>query len=231
MQKFTGIDFITTYSPQIFGLAGYSAYVSTLLAGFNFVAYTFSLLLAVYLIDRVGRRKVMLWGAFLMGLFLAIAAILDYYVLLHTSNGKFPNLEKAKEFGAASAVVIYFYTCIFGSTWITAGWLYPTEIFPIATRAKGAAWSSFAFGIGNGVVVMIVPYIIQAASYYIFVIFAGCNFIIIPLVYFFYPETANRTLEEIDVFFTSKSVVVQNAEKEYNNRLLADTVNYKTIQN
>jgi hypothetical protein len=66
------------------------------------------------------------------------------------------------------------------------------QIFPLATRAKGSALSCFAFGIGNGVVVMVVPYLIHAVSLYIFVIFALCNFVSIPVVYYFYPETANR---------------------------------------
>lgn len=35
----------------------------------------------------------------------------------------------------------------------------------MATRAKGAAWSSFAFALGNGAVVMVVPYLIQAVNF------------------------------------------------------------------
>ena len=66
------------------------------------------------------------------------------------------------------------------------------QIFPAATRAKGSAWSSFAFGVGNGAVVMVVPLLIKALTFYIFIIFAACNFVIIPLVYYFYPETARR---------------------------------------
>ncbi len=77
--------------------------------------------------------------------------------------------------------------------------------------------------------VMVVPYLIEAVSFYIFVIFAICNFMCMPLVYFFYPETANRyaiaclvfylyynrTLEEIDILFSSKSAIVKNAEREW----------------
>eukprot|EP01113_Clastostelium_recurvatum_P006022 TRINITY_DN12721_c0_g1_i1.p1 TRINITY_DN12721_c0_g1~~TRINITY_DN12721_c0_g1_i1.p1 ORF type:complete len:429 (-),score=66.28 TRINITY_DN12721_c0_g1_i1:29-1315(-) len=223
MQKFTGIDFITTYAPQIFGLAGYKGNVPTLLAGGDFIAYTFSLLLAVYLIDRVGRRKVMIWGAALMGITLSVAGVLDYFVLQYDIvDGPHPDARLAQIYGTITAGFIYLYTCIFGSTWITAGWLYPTEIFPVATRAKGSAWSSFAFAIGNAAVVMCVPYLIQTVTFYIFIIFAVCNFLIIPIVYLFYPETANRSLEELDVLFTSKSVLVHKAEEEYKQGLLYD---------
>lgn len=111
-----GIDFITTYAPQIFALAGFPGNLPTLLAGANFVVYTFSLLIAVFLIDRVGRRKLMLWGSFSMGLFLAIATVLDYFVLYYDVSGKSPNPEKAKTFGIATAAVIFIYTALFGST-------------------------------------------------------------------------------------------------------------------
>jgi len=224
IQKITGIDFLTTYAPPIFALAGFPGTLPTLLAGGDFVVSTFSLLIAVYLIDRVGRRKLMLWGSFLMGASLVIAAGLDYFVLRYAKSGSSPDPDRAWLFGVATAAVIYLYTALFGATWITAGWLYPTEIFPLATRAKGAALSCFAFGVGNGIVVMVVPYLIQAVGLYIFIIFAVGNFLSMPVVYFFYPETANRSLEEIDLLFTSKSVIVQRAEEEYRQRLLAPRI-------
>ena len=70
----------------------------------------------------------MLWGSILMGLFLAVAAGLDYFVLYYSKSGESPNSERAKWFGIATAAVIFIYTAVFGSTWITAGWLYPTEV-------------------------------------------------------------------------------------------------------
>lgn len=56
MQKFTGIDFISTYAPEMFSLAGYTGNRPALLAGGNFFGYTVSLALAIFLSDRVGRR-------------------------------------------------------------------------------------------------------------------------------------------------------------------------------
>jgi len=70
MQKLTGIDFIATYAPEMFTLAGYSGDKPALLAGGNLISYTASLALAIYLSDRFGRRKLMLAGSSMMGVIL-----------------------------------------------------------------------------------------------------------------------------------------------------------------
>ena len=70
MQKFTGIDFIATYAPEMFTLAGYGGDKPALLAGGNYISYTASLALAIYLADRFGRRKLMLAGSTMMGVIL-----------------------------------------------------------------------------------------------------------------------------------------------------------------
>ena len=75
MQKLTGIDFIATYAPEMFSLAGYSGDKPALLAGGNLISYTASLALAIYLADRVGRRKLMLAGSSMMGVILMSVTI------------------------------------------------------------------------------------------------------------------------------------------------------------
>jgi MFS family permease len=70
MQKLTGIDFIATYAPEMFTLAGYGGDKPALLAGGNYISYTASLALAIFLADRFGRRKLMLAGSSMMGVIL-----------------------------------------------------------------------------------------------------------------------------------------------------------------
>lgn len=70
MQKLTGIDFIATYAPEMFTLAGYGGDKPALLAGGNYISYTASLALAIYLVDRYGRRKLMMAGSSMMGIIL-----------------------------------------------------------------------------------------------------------------------------------------------------------------
>ena len=58
----------------MFALSGYTANRSTLLAGGNFISYTFSLAFAIYLSDRFRRRRLMLVGSTLMGIILIVGA-------------------------------------------------------------------------------------------------------------------------------------------------------------
>lgn len=60
MQKLASIDFIATYAPEMFTLAGYGGDKPALLAGGKYISYTASLALAIYLTARFGRRKLML---------------------------------------------------------------------------------------------------------------------------------------------------------------------------
>lgn len=64
MQQLSGINLITYYAPTIFQESvGLSHNLSLLLAGFNGVAYFFSSLIPIWVIDRLGRRKLMLFAA------------------------------------------------------------------------------------------------------------------------------------------------------------------------
>jgi len=93
--------------------------------------------------------------------------------------------------------------------------VYPTEVFPLATRAKGTALATVAFSLAGGLINEIVPYLISAIDFYVFVLFAGLNFVILIPVYLFYIETANRDLEDMDLLFSSSSPFAWRAEQQY----------------
>ena len=209
LQKLTGIDFIAAYSPEMFALSGYSPNKSTLLAGGNFFSYTASLALAIYLSDRFGRRKLMLSGSMLMGIVLIVGAILSSLI----QNKHDPS--KTTQYGAGVATILYLYTAIYGSTWLTTCWVYPTEVFPLATRAKGTALATVAFSLAGGTINEIIPYLINAVGYWTFVIFALLNFGMCVPIWLFYIETANRDLEDMDLLFSADSVLASRAETNF----------------
>ncbi|KAF2771640.1 general substrate transporter [Teratosphaeria nubilosa] len=210
MQKLTGIDFIATYAPEMFSLSGFAGNTPTSLAGGNFISYTASLALAIWLSDHVDRRKLMLSGSVLMGIVLIVGAVLSHEVEKYSGN-----VARAKQYGAAVATILYVYTALYGSTWLTTCWVYPTEVFPLATRAKGTALATVAFSLAGGLINEIVPYLISAIDFYVFVLFACLNFAILVPVYLFYIETANRNLEDMDLLFSSESPLVWRAERQF----------------
>lgn len=67
----------------------------------------------------------------------------------------------------------------------------------------------------GGLINEIVPYLISAINYYVFVLFALLNFTMLVPIYLFYIETANRDLEDMDLLFSSSSPFVWRAEKQY----------------
>lgn len=121
----------------------------------------------------------------------------------------------ARKYGSGVAAVLYIYSFIYGSTWLTTCWVYPTEVFPLASRSKGAALATFAFSIAGGTINMIIPYLIHAIYFWVFIMFGLINLTMLAPIYLFYVETANRHLEQLDVLFSSKSCLAWRAEKEY----------------
>lgn len=113
LQKLTGIDFIATYAPSMFALGGFTGDKPTLLAGGNFINYTASFALAIYLCDRVGRRNLMLSGCSIMGVVLVVGAVLSHYIL----NTK--SADKAAGYAAGVCSILYIYTFTYGSAWLT----------------------------------------------------------------------------------------------------------------
>ena len=64
--------------------------------------------------------------------------------------------------------------------------VYPTEIFPLASRAKGVAYATVAFSVAGGIVNEVTPYLIEAVGYWVFIIFAIINFIMLIPICLFY---------------------------------------------
>ncbi|KAL8853589.1 MAG: hypothetical protein Q9221_001575 [Calogaya cf. arnoldii] len=193
MQQLVGIGVITVYAVDLFQDAGFEEQMSKLLAGFNYISYMFSVIFAVFTLDSYGRRSTMVWGAVGMAGELLIAGILDKYAQIQGPS--------QRPFGAGVATMTFLYTATFGATWLTTPWLYPTEIFPLNVRAKGGAWSVVGWSIGNGVITMTTPFLFQAISYGTLLLLFGLNIFCIPFVILLYPETAGRSLEQMDTFF------------------------------
>lgn len=89
------------------------------------------------------------------------------------------------------------------------------EIFPLQVRAKGNAWGVVGWSIGNGWLTLLCPIMFNAIGENTLHIFAACNFLSIPIVWAFYPESNQRTLEEMDLLFASPSPFVWDAEKTF----------------
>lgn len=111
--------------------------------------------------------------------------------------------------------MVFLYTMCFGASWLTAVWLYPAEIFPLHVRGKGNALGAIGWSLGNGWLTLLCPIMFKAISEKTLLIFASCNFLLIPITWALYPEPSQRTLEEIDFLFASKSPWIWDAERNF----------------
>jgi len=207
VQEWVGIAAIVMWAPTIFAQAGYSARKSQWLSGLNDTTYCLSTLIGVLTIDRWGRRVPLYWGSVGQGIAMILSGALGGLLR------EYP--DKAAQYGGASAFFIFVFTAVFGATWLSIPWVYPTEIFPLGVRAKGNAWSVVGWSIGNGWLTLLNPVMFNAIQADTLYIFGMINFLSIPMVWAFYPETANCTLEEIDLLFSSESPFAWDEEANF----------------
>lgn len=80
----------------------------------------------------------------------------------------------------------------------------PLEILPLRARARGTAIGISSNWLWNFVIVMITPIIINRLQWKAYLIFMCTNLLFVPLIYFCYPETAQLTLEEMDLLYTTR---------------------------
>lgn len=82
--------------------------------------------------------------------------------------------------------------------------MYASEIMPLRTRNKGVALGAASHWLSNFSVVYITPQAIQSLGYRLYVIWAVLNASFVPITWLFYPETARRSLEDLDEVFLNE---------------------------
>ena len=166
----------------------------------------------MFTLDRIGRRWTLYWGSIVQGLAMFLAGGFARLGLNYTAAGE---IAKAKAYSSGAVAMIFLFTATFGATWLTVPWLYPAEIFPLEVRAKGNAWGVVGWSIGNGWLTLMLPEVFKALGEKTYYIFGIANVITLPMVYCLYPESNQRTLEEMNLVFASDSPFVWECEKNY----------------
>ncbi|KAI0033480.1 hexose transport-related protein [Vararia minispora EC-137] len=195
-QQWTGIDAIVNYAPTIFTSIGLTGNTTSLLAsGVVGMLFVLSVLPAVQLIDKVGRRTLMLAGTAGMLLTLILVAALD------ASFGTRWDAHRAASWFTAAC--IWAYIGCFGFSWGPTSWCLIAEIFPLSLRGPGVALSASSNWMNNFVVSYTVPIMLTHITWRTYIVFI-CTLALGGLwVLFFLPETRGKSLEEMDLVFRS----------------------------
>jgi sugar porter (SP) family MFS transporter len=179
--QFSGINAILYYSNDIFAKAGFtkvSADLQSVAVGATNLLFT---MIAMSVIDRLGRKKLLLIGA--VGTAVALAGVAAIFLTdTHHELLVWCLAGFIAFFAFSQGAVI---------------WVYLSEVFPTRVRAKGQSLGSFTHWIMNAAISFIFPWLAAKSGGVPFVFFAVMMAVQFFVVLFFYPETAGRSLEEM----------------------------------
>lgn len=193
MQQIGGCNAVIYFFPVLFEKSiGEDHNMSLLLGGVNMIVYSIFATTSWFVIERVGRRRLFLIGS--VGQCLSM--VLTFACLI-------PGTPMAAR---GAAVGLFTYIAFFGATWLPLPWLYPAEVNPVKTRGKANATSTCVNWLFNFLIVMVTPIMVSNIGWGTYLFFAAINACFIPVIYFFFPETARRSLEEIDIIFAKGHV-------------------------
>ncbi|GAA6035068.1 hypothetical protein JCM8097_002170 [Rhodosporidiobolus ruineniae] len=192
-QQFNGCNIVTYYATYLFenniGLSPTISRVMSLAVG---VEYTLAAFLTVKFVDRMGRRKTMLIGE--IGCAICMAAMCG---LVYVSDN-----QGNKSCAYAAVAFVFLFETVFAFGLLGQTWLYPAEITSLPIRAQANGASTVANWLSNFVVVMVTPPGFDQIGSFTYLVFAIITVVVlVPGIYFFFPEPARRSLEEMDLIF------------------------------
>ena len=190
LQQVTGINAVMYYAPEIFketGAGTDAALIQTILVGLINFLFT---ILAIWLIDRVGRKVLLLIGSSIMTISLAVIGL-----AFHSGNTS----------GPIVLIFILVYVAAFAISLGPVVWVLISEIFPNRIRAKATAIASMALWLGNYVVSQSFPPMLASAGPAItFWIFGVLSLVTFVFTWRIVPETKGKSLEDIESLWMSK---------------------------
>ncbi|PLN79950.1 general substrate transporter [Aspergillus taichungensis] len=188
-QQFTGSNMINYYGPVMFQTTmGMNRDLSMILGGCIQCTYLVGSAIPVFLMDRFGRRTLlMVCSAGLCFCFVMVSILLS--------------LDR-KECAYGATAFIFVFQLFYGVGWLPVPWFYPAELNTTRVRTRMQAMASGWNWMAVFAVVKITPIAFDNIGWKTFVIFAVLNAVFIPMVYFFYPETKGLELEDIPMLFS-----------------------------
>jgi SP family sugar:H+ symporter-like MFS transporter len=194
-QQFVGINVVFYYSNSLWTAVGLGAQASLLsvLSGAVNVAVTF---IAIALVDKVGRRLMLLVGSVGMAITLGLEAVAFSFASLHNGQLTLPTSWAVVAVIAANVFII-----AFGATWGPLVWVLLGEIFPSRIRARALGVAAAAQWIANFIISETFPPLSAWSlpwTYTIYAIFAAASFFFVLRSV---PETKGVALERTEELF------------------------------
>ncbi|KAI1317322.1 hypothetical protein EDD11_008691 [Mortierella claussenii] len=205
--QLTGMNVAMYYIVFIFQGAGITGNANLQASSIQYVLNVVMTIPAILFIDKWGRRPVLLIGSTFMALWLfLIGGLMGKFGSPSNFEGNTTTTWAIKDNDAASHAVIacsYLFVCSFAISWGPVSWTYPAEIYPLRIRSKAVSLSTASNWAFNFILAYAVPPALENIQYRTYYIFAAFCVAMTIHVFFMFPETKGRTLEEMDELFNS----------------------------
>ncbi|RJE21567.1 sugar transporter [Aspergillus sclerotialis] len=193
-QQFMGCNALIYYAPTIFGQLGLDGNTASLLAtGVYGIVNCLSTLPALFLIDKVGRRVLLMFGA--------IGTCISLVIVGSIIEAYGSSLINHKSAGWAGIAFIYIYDINFSYSFAPIGWVLPSEIFNLSIRSKAISITTSATWMCNFIIGLITPDMLETISWGTYIFFAAFCLLAFLFTFFCIPETRGKTLEDMDLIF------------------------------
>lgn len=188
LQQICGINTIIYYAPTILTKLGYKSVAAIAAnAGLGALTVVVTIIMLVYVVDRVGRRRPLILGA------LGMAACMLLLGLTFLTAG----FRSGAAGWLAIAGLAGFKVC-YSLSWGGMVWILLGEIFPLRVRGPAMGVATFANWLGNLLVGQFFPTLLGAGTGTVFFIFAGIAVVACLFAARWIPETKGRSLEHIE---------------------------------
>ncbi len=188
--QFMGVNAVLYYGPKIFADAGFdNPMFSTVLVGLvNFL----TTILAVFIIDKVGRKQLIYWGV--SGMIICLLCIGTYFAWgqsLGLGNGFM-----------LTFFLLYVFCCAISISAIVFVLL--SEMYPNSVRGRAMSIAGFALWVGTYLIGQLTPVLLGWSPAGTFFIFAAMCLPYMLIMWKVIPETTGKTLEEIEAYWNRK---------------------------
>nr|ARU07967.1 putative glucose transporter-3715 [Aureobasidium melanogenum] len=209
LQQLTGVNFIFYYGTSFFKQSGIgNGFTISLITSCINVAST---LPGLYMVEKWGRRKLLLFGAIGMAVCQIIVAGVGFAPLENQSAQK------------ALVAFVCIYIFFFASTWGPCAWVVTGEIFPLKVRAKSLSMTTASNWLLNWAIAFATPYMVNAIHTNVFWVWGGFCCVCIAFVYFVIYETKGLSLEQVDELYGKVS-------KAWQSEGFVPTVSFQEVQ-
>lgn len=193
-QQFIGCNAIIYYAPTIFSQLGMNSTTTSMLGtGVYGIVNCLATVPAVFMIDKFGRKTLLMAGAVGTGISLIIVGAIV---------GKYGNsLSEHVVAGRAAIAFIFIYDVNFSYSWAPIGWVLPSEIFSIGIRSKAISITTSSTWMNNFIIGLVTPMMLETMKWGTYIFFAAFAIIAFFFTLFIIPETKGVSLEEMDAVF------------------------------